>query len=99
HHHTVSPFPTRRSSDLLTACKVIAKSVLFSRQDTREVNLLRVEHLIKCWSPTLCLLQTCLLIGTRWGDFLHQSVSCLAGGLRGRDRKSTRLNSSHGSIS
>src|SRR5207249_9509142 len=91
-HRSLPPFPTRRSSDLYAQYAVVPSARLVSlptglstRQDAAAMLQGLTAHYLACSTYPLKSGDTCL-------------VHAAAGGV-GLDRKSTRLNSSHVSIS
>src|SRR5699024_11769150 len=83
-YHALPSLPTRRSSDLIS---VRYANELLSAQDTSIMQLVLARRLARC------------RYALEDPDQAHRTVSEIAYGWGFGDRKSTRLNSSHVSIS
>src|SRR5207245_7846327 len=79
------PFPTRRSSDLVGACAAVA--LLFTLKDFRLLAILPIV-------AAVFIVMAPGQIAKRYASMFNMNDPTVV-----EDRKSTRLNSSHGSIS
>src|SRR5207245_10310344 len=91
-HHTLHSFPTRRSSDLLPGFAGESSSVQFSKGIFR-VEIARDFKRLNALGSGIPFHTRHFRQGVGHSRHAFESAGCE------RDRKSTRLNSSHGSIS